>query len=131
VRQWREIDPAEEMVHDGVANDHDGIESDVFTLRRCEELREQSADRATELPDQLRPASAFESGLNAGHHVAAVTHLGVERGPDGQDLSGLEVEKLRDNGGGTEIDGYAQTGAGREPKTRVVHQHDRIPLPDL
>ena len=121
--QRRDADAAEQVVHHRVADNNyliqiiTGIRTFVPRGTKFCTARNQLACHSAELfahqPLQFRLAAA-QGKFNAAHDVAAVPGLHIQRRDDRQHVSGLQIEKLRGNGGGSQVNGHAEALARRK-----------------
>jgi hypothetical protein len=85
----RHVDPAEQVVHHGIAGDHH--QAHRLAARH---LADQFAEPG---PNRLGqpPAAARNRVLDAAHHIGAISHLWIQCRLHGQSLAGLEIQQLR------------------------------------
>ena len=130
VRQRLDIQAAEEVVHDRVADDRNSGYRPGAGARGAIQLRQKLADgSADQFHELARPRA--ERVLNAAHDVGAVGDLWVERGAHGEHVGGAEIEQLGDQRGRAEIDGDSEAFARRELETRFICEDSRVHLGDL
>ncbi len=101
-----DVEAREKMVHDSVADEDDFRN---LTLAASCEARDKLAECGA---DGCGKILAVEHGANATHNVGPEGGLRVECGFDAEDVAGGEIDELRGNGGGAEIDGDAETAFG-------------------
>jgi hypothetical protein len=92
---------------------------------------EQSFDELANLfPDQARQnaAAAGYCESQARHGVRSVNALGIQRGCDGANTAGAQIEKLRGKGGCSDIDRDAKTVGRSEVERSFVGEDRGIPL---
>ena len=101
VRERLDVEPAKQVVHDGVADEQN------FGNLRCAAACEARDDLTKCGADGRGEILALERSANAAHDVGAEGGLGIERGFDGEHVA-RGVDELRGDGGGAEIDGYGE-----------------------
>lgn len=80
---------------------------------------------------KLRLAAGCQRMLDAAHHVAAETGLGVQRRLHAEHVPGGQIEELGHECRRAHVDRDAQSFLRREHELRIVHQDRRIPLAQL
>ena len=99
--------------------------------RRRQQLLRQPADL---LADQVLATSAGPAGhgsFHAAHDVGAAFRLRIQRRAHRQHMAGLQVNQLRHDGGGAQVNRDAQSFPGREGEDRIVRENRRLPLRQL
>ena len=119
-RERLNIQPAEKVVHHGVAHHHYIRDFPFRNLGGKHQLLDQASDLlANQIAELLR--AAFRHGkLHAAHDVGPKARLGVERRAHRQHAAGAEVKQLGDQRGGSQVHRHAQAGARLE-RQRASH----------
>jgi hypothetical protein len=72
------------------------------------------------ITNDSRQFGAVESEADAAHNVGAMHRLGIESSSEAEQLACSEVQQLRHNGCGAEIDGNTKPLTPRSGKLRIV-----------
>ena len=130
VRKRFNAEATKQMVHHRVADDDNLAELGwSFTLRQgLQQVGNQVADLVADEIAQRFEAARRHCEINPAHNVGAMAGLVVQRRAHAEDVAGLAVEQLRDEGRGAEVHGDTETVGRREFEPGVVRQDGRVPL---
>ena len=103
------IDPEQQMMHAGVADDHGLVDPLREHTRLAAELADVSVQDADDAGAQFPQISRIElRERDAGHQVSAEHGLGIQARDRGEPLARLELEQRADDAGGSDVDGETE-----------------------
>ena len=91
----------------------------------------QAANLLSDRTLQIALPSLQNCMMNAAHHIGTVSCLRIQRRLHGTDTPRLQIDKLGDKRGCTQVDGYAQSFPRLKLELRVIDENCRIPLPQF
>ena len=125
VGERQDIEPRKQVVHDGIAREHDFSQ---FGAALAGQVDRHCADGAAY---QWRQARIGKRKQHAAHHIGAVSALRIQRSAQTEHLARGQVEHLCRDRRGADIDGNAEAGAAFALERCAVGEHRRDPLTDL
>jgi hypothetical protein len=127
-REWRQIQPAEEVMHHGVADQHDVFQPVSGNAGVGQQVLDQPPDLFANQPDEFRLNASVHRRLDAAHDVGPVSRLGVQRCPHRQNSARLQIQQLGRQRGGSEIDRHAKAFPRGDVERCVVGEDRGFPL---
>ena len=133
MRKRFDADAAKQVVHHRVTDDDDlAKRRRSFTGRSgLQQLGDQVADLVADEIAQRGEAAGRQREINPAHDVGAVAGLVIQGRAHAEDVAGLAVEQLRDEGRGAEVHRDAKAVRRCEFEPGVVRQDGRVPLRQL